>query len=585
MRLRAPDRGAMTRGRLADVVAWDADHEGAFAWSYGLAALPGLARRRASAGLGPGGRARRQRGVSWPGSPWRGQSRSSPIPPRACRPLRPARIAWLSSRCGCSPAALVADDGDPGATAAIEEAAARGERLTTARPAPDRFAAAYRAAAEAGARRGRVGTPVRAAVGNGQLSRASGGEVADPGPGDRRAHHRNGPWTGRAHGCRGCRRRPGSGRDGRGASALRGAGRLVLRARRSRTRCWPAAGCSRRAAAAPAPSPGSSRRPGWSRARSADHVPARTRRSTGAHQGRGRGRLPTWPREFAGQSGRRSGRRPRRGRAHVRPLTGQRTLADRLAAVIPHVRRVYLVEAGTAIRAHTGPGMLGSHGGAAPGRRLTVACCRHAQSTAITARRQAPSRAAEGQASGSQAAGGRATEGRLRKVGTVTVIVGEEELLVERAVAAVVAQAREGRRTAIQGPDVHDVRARRPGSRRAGHADRPFTVRRRLRRDRQGRAGRELGGGGRAGPARSGDAGGGMLVVTHAGGAKGKALLAALIKAGARRVDCPSIRRFGERMDFLRAELGQSGPQGRRRRPAGADRSRRNGSAGPGCGL
>jgi len=34
--LRAPDRGAMTRGRLADVIAWDADHEGAFAWSYGL---------------------------------------------------------------------------------------------------------------------------------------------------------------------------------------------------------------------------------------------------------------------------------------------------------------------------------------------------------------------------------------------------------------------------------------------------------------------------------------------------------------------------------------------------------------------
>src|SRR5215467_8188834 len=34
--LRAPDRGAMTRGRLADIVAWDADHEGAFAWSFGL---------------------------------------------------------------------------------------------------------------------------------------------------------------------------------------------------------------------------------------------------------------------------------------------------------------------------------------------------------------------------------------------------------------------------------------------------------------------------------------------------------------------------------------------------------------------
>jgi imidazolonepropionase len=34
--LRAPDRGAMVRGRFADIVAWDADHEGAFAWAYGL---------------------------------------------------------------------------------------------------------------------------------------------------------------------------------------------------------------------------------------------------------------------------------------------------------------------------------------------------------------------------------------------------------------------------------------------------------------------------------------------------------------------------------------------------------------------
>ena len=33
--LRTPDRGAMARGRLADIVAWDADHEGAFGWSYG----------------------------------------------------------------------------------------------------------------------------------------------------------------------------------------------------------------------------------------------------------------------------------------------------------------------------------------------------------------------------------------------------------------------------------------------------------------------------------------------------------------------------------------------------------------------
>jgi len=37
--LRTPDRGAMAPMRYADIVAWDADHEGAFAWSYGLKPL------------------------------------------------------------------------------------------------------------------------------------------------------------------------------------------------------------------------------------------------------------------------------------------------------------------------------------------------------------------------------------------------------------------------------------------------------------------------------------------------------------------------------------------------------------------
>src|SRR5262245_48859092 len=46
---------------------------------------------------------------------------------------------------------LVADDGAPGAATAIETAASRGTRLTTARPAPAKFAAAYRRAGEAGA--------------------------------------------------------------------------------------------------------------------------------------------------------------------------------------------------------------------------------------------------------------------------------------------------------------------------------------------------------------------------------------------------------------------------------------------------
>ena len=49
------------------------------------------------------------------------------------------------------------------------------------------------------------------------------------------------------------------------------------------------------------------------------------------------------------------------------------------------------------------------------------------------------------------------------------------------------------------------------------------------------------------------------LVIGHAGGAKGKALLTTLLKAGARRIDCPSVRRFGERMDFLRGEFARAG--------------------------
>ncbi len=49
------------------------------------------------------------------------------------------------------------------------------------------------------------------------------------------------------------------------------------------------------------------------------------------------------------------------------------------------------------------------------------------------------------------------------------------------------------------------------------------------------------------------------LIVTHSGGAKNKPLLTALSAAGARRVDCPALRRFGERMDFLRAEFARAG--------------------------
>lgn len=34
--LRLTDRGVIEKGARADLIWWDADHEGAFAWSWGL---------------------------------------------------------------------------------------------------------------------------------------------------------------------------------------------------------------------------------------------------------------------------------------------------------------------------------------------------------------------------------------------------------------------------------------------------------------------------------------------------------------------------------------------------------------------
>ncbi len=50
-----------------------------------------------------------------------------------------------------------------------------------------------------------------------------------------------------------------------------------------------------------------------------------------------------------------------------------------------------------------------------------------------------------------------------------------------------------------------------------------------------------------------------VLVLTHAGGAKGKELLAAVKAAGARVVECPKVTRFAERLDFIRAEFRRAG--------------------------
>jgi len=143
----------------------------------------------------------------------------------------------------------------------------------------------------------------------------------------------------------------------------------------------------------------------------------------------------------------------------------------------------------------------------------------------------------------------------------VTLIVGEEELLVERAVSAAVASAMaaSGNGPDSTAADVHDVPA---AGLTAGElaeltapslfGDGSIVVLRSVEDATASLTGELTRLAASAGPDVS-------LVLTHSGGAKNKALLADLESAGARRIDCPSIKRFGERMDFLRAEFRRAG--------------------------
>jgi DNA polymerase-3 subunit delta len=144
----------------------------------------------------------------------------------------------------------------------------------------------------------------------------------------------------------------------------------------------------------------------------------------------------------------------------------------------------------------------------------------------------------------------------------VTVIVGEEELLVERAVSAAVGVALTGSGAGAQGtdagPDVHDVTASglAAGELAALTAPSLFggsVVVVRGAQDASKDVAAELT---RLAESPAPDA---VLVITHAGGVKNKALLTDLVSAGAHRVDCAVIKRFSDRMDFLRAEFTRAG--------------------------
>lgn len=139
----------------------------------------------------------------------------------------------------------------------------------------------------------------------------------------------------------------------------------------------------------------------------------------------------------------------------------------------------------------------------------------------------------------------------------MTVIVGEEDLLVERAVGAVVAGVAAARTDGQ--PDLHDVTAADLEAAELTGLTAPSLfgggciVVVRGAHDASKDVAAELASLAESPPPEV------TLVITHAGGAKNRALLTSLVSAGARRVDCPVIKRFGDRMDFLRAEFSRAG--------------------------
>ena len=164
----------------------------------------------------------------------------------------------------------------------------------------------------------------------------------------------------------------------------------------------------------------------------------------------------------------------------------------------------------------------------------------------------------------SQTAAGAAATGTA----AVAVVVGEEELLVERAVARLVAAA-----SAATGPGdpaaagsgvpqpsgVHEVAggALSPGELASLTAPSLFgggcVVVIRDAHNAGKDVAEELA---RLAAEPPPDV---RLVITHAGGAKGKALLAALTGGGARVIECPKITRVADRMDFVREEFRVAG--------------------------
>jgi DNA polymerase III subunit delta len=153
----------------------------------------------------------------------------------------------------------------------------------------------------------------------------------------------------------------------------------------------------------------------------------------------------------------------------------------------------------------------------------------------------------------SQAVAGRTTTAEP----AVSLVVGDEELLVERAVSRLVAAA--GSAGTAAAADVHEVAAAvlRPGELTSVTAPSLFgggcLVVVRDAQDASKDVADELA---RLATDPPPDV---RLVITHAGGGRGKSLLATLAGTGAPVTECPRLTRIGDRMEFVRSEFRAAG--------------------------
>ena len=137
----------------------------------------------------------------------------------------------------------------------------------------------------------------------------------------------------------------------------------------------------------------------------------------------------------------------------------------------------------------------------------------------------------------------------------VQLVVGEEELLVERAVQEVIAQVR------ADDPDAELRRFRTAELAAADLAESMspslFAEGRVIVLQNAQDAGKELATAIVEQAARPGE--GIVLLVVHSGGARNKAMVDALRKSGAKVTNCAKLTRHEERSDFVRAEVRRLG--------------------------